>query len=100
MEENLKNKCCPRVFELDFWRSHIAKKQRVSRKHLLFKFSVGPYRLTVRTAPSQGVNPGSIPGRVTSYFSFILSHFIFEKVLFSEFFDMIISYGKTTKRSI
>jgi hypothetical protein len=28
-------------------------------------FSNWPYRLTVRTEPSQGLNPGSIPGRVT-----------------------------------
>ena len=27
---------------------------------------LGPYRLTVRTAPFHGVNPGSIPGKVTN----------------------------------
>ena len=27
--------------------------------------NIWPYRLTVRTKPSQGLNPGSIPGRVT-----------------------------------
>ena len=29
------------------------------------KFVLGPYRLTVRTSPSQGGNLGSIPSKVT-----------------------------------
>ena len=29
-------------------------------------FSQWPYRLTVRTRPFQGCNPGSIPGKVTN----------------------------------
>ena len=31
----------------------------------LVTFNIWPYRLTVRTSPSQGGNSGSIPGRVT-----------------------------------
>ncbi len=31
-----------------------------------FKASKWPYRLTVRTDPSQGLNRGSIPRRVTN----------------------------------
>ena len=30
-----------------------------------------PYRLTVRTRPSQGLNRGSIPRRVTKYYEVI-----------------------------
>ena len=35
---------------------------RGHRKYAIFRMR--PYRLVVRTAPFQGVNPGSIPGRV------------------------------------
>ena len=37
----------------------------LTARTILVKIVLGPYRLTVRTEPSQGLNRGSIPRRVT-----------------------------------